>query len=218
MSDPVKRRGYVSPLRAERARRSRSRIVAAAIRLFLADGYARTTIAAVAAAAGVSADLVFHLFGSKRELLRAAMDASVGGDDRDVPFLERAEPQAMRRETDQRRQIAMFAAGMAGQLERVRPVDDMLRNAAAVDPQIAVLREDIQLRQRRQAMTTVAGWLRDRGPFRGDMPVEQAAAVIWTLTSPEVHHMLTVDWAWTSPQYQDWLRTTLQATLLPGLP
>ena len=72
------------------------------------------------------------------------MDASVGGDDRDVPFLERAEPQAMRRETDQRRQIAMFAAGMAGQLERVRPVDDMLRNAAAVDPQIAALREDIQ--------------------------------------------------------------------------
>ena len=118
MGDPVKRRGYVSPLRAERARRSRSRIVAAAIRLFLADGYARTTIAAVAAAAGVSADRVFHLFGSKRELLRAAMDASVGGDDRDVPFLERAEPQAMRRETDQRRQIAMFAAGMAGQLER----------------------------------------------------------------------------------------------------
>ena len=218
MSDPVKRRGYVSPLRAERARRSRSRIVAAAIRLFLEDGYARTTIAAVASAAGVSADLVFHLFGSKRELLRAAMDASVGGDDRDVPFLERAEPQAMRRETDQRRQIAMFAAGMAGQLERVRPVDDMLRNAAAVDPQIAALREDIQLRQRRQAMTTVAGWLRDRGPFRDDMPVEQAAAVIWTLTSPEVHRMLTVDWAWASPQYQDWLRTTLQATLLPGPP
>lgn len=216
MSDPVKRRGYVSPLRAERAQRSRSRIVAAAIRLFLADGYARTTIAAVASAAGVSADLVFHLFGSKRELLRAAIDASVGGDDRDVPFLERAEPQAMRRETDQRRQIAMFAAGMAGQLERVRPVDDMLRNAAAVDPQIAALREDIQLRQRRQAMTTVAGWLRDRGPFRDDMPVEQAAAVIWTLTSPEVHHMLTVDRAWTSTQYQDWLRTTLQATLLPG--
>ncbi len=81
---------------APHAARSRSRIVAAAIRLFLADGYARTTIAAVAAAAGVSADLVFHLFGSKRELLRAAMDASVGGDDQDVPFLERAEPQAMR--------------------------------------------------------------------------------------------------------------------------
>ncbi len=32
------------------------------------------------------------------------------------------------------------------------------------------------------------------------------------------HHMLTVDWAWPSPQYQDWLRTTLQATLLPGTP
>ena len=61
----------------------------------------------------MSADLVFHLFGSKRELLKAAMDASVGGDSQDVPFLEREEPQAMRRETDQRRQIAMFAAGLA---------------------------------------------------------------------------------------------------------
>ena len=50
------------------------------------------------------------------------------------------------------------------------------------------------------------------------MPVEEAAAVIWTLTSPEVHRMLTVDWAWTSPRYEDWLRTTLQTTLLPDPP
>jgi hypothetical protein len=39
--------------------------------------------------------------------------------------------------------------------------------------------------------------------------------VLWTLTSPEVNHMLRVDWGWTTEQYETWLRTTLAAGLLP---
>lgn len=214
MPEPVKRRTYTSPLRLEKARATRRRVIEAAVRLFLDRGYASTTMAAVAAEAGVSPDTVFHLFGTKRDLLQRAMDSVIGGDDADVPVLERAGPQAMRAETDQHRQIAMFASGMLIQLERVRPVDDMLRSAAAVDPDIAALRGDLQLRQRRQAMTAVAGWIAARGPLRGDMSVDEAAAVLWTLTSPEVHHMLRVDWAWPPERYEHWLRTTLQCSLL----
>ena len=46
----------------------------------------------------------------------------------------------------------MFASGISGQLERVRPMDDILRSAAPVDPGVAELRADLQLRQRRDAM------------------------------------------------------------------
>lgn len=214
MPEPVKRRTYTSPLRLEKARATRRRVIEAAVRLFLARGYAATTMAAVAAEAGVSADTVFHLFGTKRDLLQKAMDSVIGGDDADVPMLERAGPQAMRAETDQHRQIALFASGMLAQLERVRPVDDMLRSAAAVDTDIAALRDDLQLRQRREAMTAVAGRIAARGPLLDDMPVDEAAAVLWTLTSPEVHHMFRVHWAWSPKRYEDWLRTTLQCALL----
>src|ERR1700760_3267388 len=54
--------------RAEQRRRTEARILAAAAGLFVASGYERTTIRAVAQAAGVDAGLVMHYFGSKQEL------------------------------------------------------------------------------------------------------------------------------------------------------
>jgi AcrR family transcriptional regulator len=215
MAEPVNRRSYNSPLRAERARLTRRRVVATATELFLARGYAGTTLAAVAAGAEVSVDTVFHLFTTKRGLLQAAVDTVVGGDDADVPLLHRPDPQAMRAETDQRRQIAAFAHGMLGQLERIARVDHMLRSAAAVDPDVAALREDLHSRQRRQAMATVAGWIASNGPLRDAMPVDDAAAVLWALTSPELHHMFRVQCDWPPDRYERWLRTTLEDSLLP---
>src|SRR6185437_190677 len=100
------------------------------------------------------------------------------------------------------------------QLERIRPLDDMLRSAAAVDADIAALRDDLQLRQRRLAMTTVAGWIAARGPLRGGTTVDDAGATIWTLTSAEVHHMLRVGWGWSADHYRGWLADTLRVTLL----
>lgn len=39
-------------------------------------------------------------------------------------------------------------------------------------------------------------------------------AVVWTLTSPEVHRMYRVDWQWSAEDYRNWLRDTLLRTLL----
>ncbi|MBV9854211.1 MAG: TetR family transcriptional regulator [Streptosporangiaceae bacterium] len=62
--------------RAEQRRRTEARILGAAARVFVADGYERTTIRAVASAAGVDAGLVMHYFGSKQELFRRVIDAA----------------------------------------------------------------------------------------------------------------------------------------------
>ncbi len=165
MSEPVKHRAYHSPLRAQKARETRRRVLEAATRLFLERGYPKTTLAAVGREADVAADTVLHLFGSKRGLLTAVMDAAIGGDDEDVALLQRQDPQALRVEQDQHRQLAMFATGMSAQLERIRPLDDILRSAATVDEGAAALRTDLQLRQRRSAMTTVAGWSPPTGRY-----------------------------------------------------
>jgi AcrR family transcriptional regulator len=62
--------------RAEQRRRTEERILGAATRLFLTAGYERTTIRAVASAAGVDAALVMHYFESKQELFRRVIDAA----------------------------------------------------------------------------------------------------------------------------------------------
>lgn len=202
-------------MRLAQAEETRRRVVDAARALFLEQGYGAATITAVARRAGVSDGTVYSTFGSKPELLKAVVDSVIGGDQEDVRLLDRPGPQAVRDERDQRRQIAMFAAGVSEQLERVRPVDDILRSAAAVDPDAAALRADIQLRQRREAMRTVVGWIAARGPLRDDITVEEAAAVTWTLTSPEVHHMFRDTWNWPPQRYSQWLRDSLTTTLLP---
>lgn len=62
--------------RAEQRRRTEERILDAAAQIFVAAGYERTTIRAVASAAGVDAGLVMHYFGSKQELFRRVIDAA----------------------------------------------------------------------------------------------------------------------------------------------
>ena len=212
----VKRtREYRSPLREAQARQTRRRVLDAALELFLQQGYPATTIAAVARRAQVSPDTVYSSFGSKPSLLKEVLDVVIGGDDEDVPLLDRPGPQAVRAEPDQRRQLAMFAAGITDQLERVRPVDDILRSAAAVDPAAAELRADLQLRQRRVAMRAVVSWVAAHGSLKERLTEEEAAAIVWTLTSPEVHGMLRDTWGWSRERFEEWLRETLIAALLP---
>ena len=62
--------------RAEQRRRTEARILDAAGQIFLTAGYERTTIRAVAAAAGVDAGLVMHYFGSKQQLYQRVIDAA----------------------------------------------------------------------------------------------------------------------------------------------
>lgn len=214
MAGDVNTRRYDATRRRAAATERRARIVKTAAELFLSGGYLQTTMAEIATASGVSNDLIFRLFGNKRGVLKEVMDYVVGGDDEDIPFLEREGPQTVRQSRDQREQLHRFAVGITAQLRRVGPYNALLRDAAAVEPEIASLRDDLNLRQRREAMTTVAEWVAANGPLRDSMNVEDAAAVLWTLTSSEVYAMFTQQWQWSSDQYQDWLRHTLQATLL----
>jgi AcrR family transcriptional regulator len=62
------------PTRAQQRHQSEERILAAARQIFAELGYDRTTIRAVASAAGVDAGLVMHYFGSKDLLFARAAE------------------------------------------------------------------------------------------------------------------------------------------------
>ena len=213
MSDVKPRKRYQSKLRSEQAQQTRLRILDAAQTLLTAKGYGATTVERIASAAGVATDTVYATFGSKRGILHALMDVRVGGDDRDVAVIDREEPQAVRVERDQMRQLERFARDIAPIIERARPVDDIMRGAAAVDLEVAALRSRLQ-EQRHENMRTFVGWVLANGPLRKGLSQEEAAAIVWTLTSPDVHRLLRVERGWTAERYVAWLEDTLKGSLL----
>lgn len=207
-------RRYDSARRKEQARQTRAAILEAAQRLFAERGYASSTIEAIAAEAGVAVDTVYASFGSKRGVLSKLMDVRVGGDDQPVGVLDRPGPQAVRREPDQRRQVATFAADITSIIERARPVDDIIRSAAAVDGEVATMRSRLH-ETRFQNMRQFVAWLAANGPLREGLSEDDAAAIVWSLTSPEMHRLLRVDRGWSPERYTEWLAETVTRTLLP---
>src|SRR5918997_3232117 len=90
MADGVKHtRRYDSPLRREQAAATRRRILEVAQPLFEHDGYTTTSMAAIAAAAGVSLKTVYLAFETKSGLLRALWHLLLRGDEDDAPVRER---------------------------------------------------------------------------------------------------------------------------------
>ena len=71
----------MSPARRERAERTRARIIETARSLLLRGGLATMTIADLARAAQVSPQTVYNAIGGKAEVVKAAYDVTLAGDD-----------------------------------------------------------------------------------------------------------------------------------------
>jgi AcrR family transcriptional regulator len=208
------RRPYRSRLRAEQAAQTRLRILEAAGALFAERGYVAVTIDSVAENAGVATDTVYAIFGNKRGVLSAVVDLRVTGSAEGSDVLMGEGPRALHQLTDQRQMVASFAADIAQRVERVRPIDDVLRSAAAIDSDIADLRARMQ-ENRFDKLGVFTERLAALGPLRGEMDAEEATATAWMLTSPEVNRMLRDVRRWSSQRYSEWLSATLLRLLLP---
>jgi AcrR family transcriptional regulator len=209
------KRRYSSTRRQAQAAETHRQIVAAAGKLFAELGYTGTTIDDIAREAGIAVQTVYAHFGSKRAILTRLVEVSVGGDEAPVPILERPEPQAVRHEPDQQRQLRLFAHGIGEIMARMSTIFEIMRAAAKAEPEIAELLQQL-LAERLQNLTRFAGWVAANGPLRGDLDVAAAGETIWLLTSAEVYRLLTVDRGWTRDQYEHWLGTTLVTLLLPS--
>ena len=116
-------------------------VLEAARALFIERGYVATTIDAIAERANVAPETVYAVFGTKRSLLAELVDVSIAGDDEAPPILEQPWVQEMRDEPDPRRRLRMLASKGRSILERRAAVDEVVRGAAAADPEIAALWE-----------------------------------------------------------------------------
>ncbi|MDP9068985.1 MAG: TetR/AcrR family transcriptional regulator [Actinomycetota bacterium] len=215
MAKPVKKRKYNSKVRQEQAEQTRTRILEAATRLFLEDGYARTSIRAIAEGAGVVPDTVYAAFGSKVRVLTALIDQRLVPDGAVASVRDRPDVQAIRTEQDQRRQLEMFAEIFTKISGDLRPVFEILRTASAVEPESAAVLKEMEA-YRLQNMHIYAGWIAERGALR--CHVERAGEIMWALASPDMGRKLCDELRWSQAEHAGWLAETLIRTLLPSAP
>jgi AcrR family transcriptional regulator len=204
------KRAYDASGRQERARQTAALIVEVAERRFLKDGYG-ATITGIAAEAGVSADTIYKTFGGKAGLLRAIRTRALEGE-RAVPAEERSDELHLR-ESDPRKIIEAWGALTAEIAPRASPILLLVRSAAATDPDVRALQDEMDS-DRHRRMTENAGRLRDAGHLRAGITVAQAADVLWTYSSPELYELLVLQRGWPSDRYGRFVAEAMIAALL----
>ncbi len=186
----------------------------AALDLFLTDGYASTTIAAIAEAADVAVQTVYAVFGNKRTILDELRHRAVVGDVGGGALRERSDWRAMEHERDPGRQLRQLATIAARIGAAMGPLYEVMTGAAASDAEIAEVFRT-QQQERYDDQLRVARSLARRGALRQGLTARDATDVMWTIASPRTHHSLVVERGWSAEKYEQWLADVLVAALLP---
>jgi AcrR family transcriptional regulator len=208
----VKRpRRYASPRREAQARDTRLAIIRAAHDLFVERGYATTTIAEIARAAGVSSETIYAAFGNKASLLHRVWDVTIGGDDDEVVFHERPEVVAIRNEADLGKRLRLWAVLSTQTQHRTGPFMVMVRAAAGAEPAAAEMLAEIG-RQRLAGMTVMAG----EAAKTGQLAVSEEACrdFAWATTDGMLWHLLVKERGWSEAQFAEWLGRLWTAVFL----
>jgi AcrR family transcriptional regulator len=205
----VKGRTYDTTGRRVRAAARRARVIEAARDRFLADGYAATTVAAVATDADVSVDTIYKGFGGKVGLLEAAWWRALEGRG-ERPAEQRADAAAG--DGDARTMIATWArlsAEVAGEGSRLFA---LIRSLAVVDPAVGELYQRIEA-SRTDRMAHNARRLAATGALRSGVSVDRARDIMLAV-SGHLPEPLLDRAGWPAPDYVDLVDRILQATLL----
>jgi AcrR family transcriptional regulator len=192
--------------RRARSQRTSSRVLAASRDLFLEQGYARTSVEAIAARAGVSAQTVYNQFGTKCELLAAVLDRAIVGDHAPVTVIERSWF-AVETGESAADAIGRFAVAATSILSRVAPLYDVIRSASAL-PEVRRLLTDNRRRRRNDQRHLVRA-LAGTGELRPDLDITHATDVIYGVVNEDVYLLLVADCRWSRKRFTAWLARTL---------
>ena len=201
------------PSRADRARQTRRRMIGSARELFIAQGYAATTMEQIAAGAGVAVQTVYYTFRTKGQLLTEVVEVTAAGDDDPIPVARRAWVQEMLSASPAQRVIALGVEHGTAIYERVAVLWPAVGAVAAADPDIDGYWRGVTANRRsgqRGMVTRVA----ELGGLRPGLDVERATDLVVVLAGHDVYRGLVQEARWTVPAYKAWLFTTLTQQLL----
>jgi AcrR family transcriptional regulator len=202
--EPVKRR-YHSPKRERQAQQTREQIIEAARRLFASDGFAKTTVEAIAREAGVSAQTVYASVGSKHGIVLALLDRmEVEGGNEEL----RRELESSKNPRQQLRAIVRFNRQL---FERGQDVLKVI-TATRADPEVEAFSQEGEARRREGQARWVRAWA-EAGVLRPNLDEGEAADVLWALTGPEIYWLFVVNCGWPGSRFEEWTFDTLEAQL-----
>lgn len=191
-------RRYESPQRREQALQTERRIVGAATELLTERGWAATTLAQVARAAGISSAMLYKVFRTKADLAKRVYDVAVVGDQTPVPFRERPEFLAVLAATDLTAKGRGYAHLIRGLVERVLPSYAQLRAAMDIgDAELGQFGETVDA-ERLYGATGIVRDLLTVAELAPGLDHDVAVDLVWTLMSPEYWALLVTrrGWSW----------------------
>ena len=215
-SDPTsqQRKRYASQVRDEQARRTRRAIVTAAHDLFLAQGYAATTIDGIAEAAHVSRRTVFNSVGGKVALLKLALDWAIVGDDEPVALADRPAIKAILAESDPRKALMLWVQTVTDVATRTSPLGEVLIAAADIDRGAARLLAEAS-RNRMLGATVFVRYLASLDGLAVGITEQRGAELCWALTDGHLYRLLVAQRSWSTADFNRWLSDSLATALLP---
>jgi AcrR family transcriptional regulator len=200
------KRRYDARSRQNQAAQTRDRVLAVARRLFVEQGYAGTSVARIAAEAGVSAPTVFAGFTSKVNLLKEAVDTAIAGDTEDRPLRDRPVLRHVHEGRTADEVIERMADAFAEVAPRAYPIYAVVHGAADADPQIAALLRELDA-QRLVGAGLLAATLADR---LGGGDVTEIRDGLWVLMSPLQYGMIVHDRGRPVTWYRNWVARSLR--------
>ena len=203
---------YDNRSRTAAADQRRARVLAAATAAFTNEGYAGTTIRAVAEVAGVSQETVYKAFGGKAGLLKSVYDVAMAGDTDPVPIGARPAALAVRDAGSPAESSAAYGRMAAELAGRAGPLLRIVLAARSGDAELETFAATIDAERLTGAQVAVSDWA-SRGWLRDGLDVERARDMLWTLNSPAVWSLLK-DRGWSDDDYAAWLADTLLLTIL----
>lgn len=207
MDAGTSKRRYESPRRAAQAQATSAEIAQAARRLFVARGWAATTVREVAREAGVSVPTVYAAYGGKAGLARALVDAADLAADGEQQLAELDAAAG-----DPRRQLAAMAGYDRRLFERAGDVIALVREAGRSEPDLATLYRDGRRRGDETRTRVFSAW--PPGTLRPDLDVPAAVDVYAALCTIDVYTTLTGERGWSPERVERWWTEALARELL----
>ncbi|MGY2037775.1 TetR/AcrR family transcriptional regulator [Nocardia gipuzkoensis] len=206
MDAQPQRRRYDSLRRQTQAKRTRTDIAEAAGRLFVTRGWAGTTIADVARAAGVSVPTVYAAYGSKKGLVWSLVDAAdVSGDmPRMLAELEACPTPAQ--------QLAAMAGYDRRLFERAGDLIALVRESGRTEPELATLYAQAREVADRTRVEVFSSW--PDGTLRPGLDISTATDVYAALCNIDVYATFITERAWSPGAVERWWSEALARELL----
>ena len=199
----VKESGATKLSRRGRAKATHWRIVKAAYRLFCTQGYAGTTMAQIAEAAGVAVQSVYFTFHTKAALLSRAYDFAVMGEEEPQIPQRQAWYQAMTAEPDVTQALRHFITGVGEITRRVTPLALAAQVAADGDPDTArvmAFHDGMQA----DAYREVVKLLSAKAELRPGLSLDRGTDLLLLYAGTDVYHVMVEMRGWSHDEFLGW--------------